>query len=370
MGAHAEARDAARGVGGVEEGRETMQSARDHSIVTVPSSLRRGNDNNACGRLTRNVIRGRAMSTKTLFSLFVAPAKAGSQPSRRGCVSTVAVIWLATLALTSPPASWAQGYNVTLLDFPSAIDTFARGINDRGIVVGGYALPAAPFRGFVYNRVFSDFVVSGSTQDTQAWAINNVGHIVGRFQPDGQDVKGFFYDGTFTTIDFPGATRTEALGINERGQVVGAYSTDATHGFLYSEGTFFAIDVPGSRATFVFDINSSGDLVGVYDDDSRRHGFVYRHGVYEEVSVPGSNETIPTSINEAGEVAGYTTDSGGKTVGFIFSHGAFVFLDLPEANRSTRIFRVNARGQVVGDIDLGIRGFVATPIHGRGAPGS
>src|SRR5439155_10039070 len=46
-------------------------------IVTVPSSLRRGNDNNACGRLTRNVIRGTAMSTKTLFSLFVAPAKAG-----------------------------------------------------------------------------------------------------------------------------------------------------------------------------------------------------------------------------------------------------------------------------------------------------
>src|SRR5437899_11027004 len=103
------------------------------------------------------------MSTKTLFSLIVAPAQVGSQPSRRGCVSKVAVIWLATLALTSPPASWAQSYDVALLDFPSAINTFARGINDRGTVVGGYALLGAPLRGFVYNGgAFSDFVVSGS----------------------------------------------------------------------------------------------------------------------------------------------------------------------------------------------------------------
>jgi probable HAF family extracellular repeat protein len=275
-----------------------------------------------------------------------------------------ALVWSLGIVMASPPAARAQGYDVTFLAFPGAIDTFARGINQQGIVVGGYGLPGAPFRGFIYDDgSFADLVVPGATHDTQAWAINGAGHIVGRFQPDGQDVKGFLYDGTFTTIDFPGAARTEALGINERGQVVGAYSSDATHGFLYSKGTFFAIDVPGSRATIVFDINSKGDFVGVYDDDLRRHGFVYRHGAYEEVSVPGSNETVPTSINGAGEIAGYATDIGGKTVGFILSHGTFVLLDLSEATRSTRIFRLNERGQVVGDIDLGVRGFVATPIH-------
>jgi hypothetical protein len=129
------------------------------------------------------------------------------------------VVQLALLVLY-PLATAAQGYDVTLLEFPGAVDTFARGVNERGVVVGGYALPGAPFRGFVYDRSFADFVVPGATHDTQAWAINNAGHIVGRFQPDGQDVKGFLYDGTFTTLEFPGATRTEALGIVRRAHVV------------------------------------------------------------------------------------------------------------------------------------------------------
>jgi uncharacterized membrane protein len=203
-------------------------------------------------------------------------------------------------------------------------------------------------------------VVPGATHDTQAWAISNAGHIVGRFKPEGQDVKGFLYDGAFTTIDFPGATRTEALGINDRGDVVGSYSTTATHGFLYRKGEFLSLDVPGALATFVFDIASNGDFAGAYDDASERHGFIFRHGAYEEISVPGSTETIATSLTDAGAVAGYATVDD-KTAGFVFSHGEFALLDLPEASRQTRIFRLNGRGQVVGDIDLGSRGFIATP---------
>jgi uncharacterized membrane protein len=45
---------------------------------------------------------------------------------------------------------------------------------------------------------------------------------------------GFLLDkGTFTAIDVPGATRTSALGINARGQIVGFYDVSGTeHGFL------------------------------------------------------------------------------------------------------------------------------------------
>jgi len=42
-------------------------------------------------------------------------------------------------------------------------------------------------------------------------------------------------DPTFTTIDFPGATFTNALGINPRGDIVGQYiSAGVSHGFLLS----------------------------------------------------------------------------------------------------------------------------------------
>ena len=68
---------------------------------------------------------------------------------------------------------------------------------------------------------------------------------------------GFLTDGTtFTTIDVPGATRTDALGINAAGQIVGLFFGDATgvHGFLTSDGvTFTILDVPGATAT-----NASG----------------------------------------------------------------------------------------------------------------
>jgi hypothetical protein len=42
--------------------------------------------------------------------------------------------------------------------------------------------------------------------------------------------------GTFTSIDFPGASFTQAQGINPRGDIVGRYdSAGMTHGFLFSE---------------------------------------------------------------------------------------------------------------------------------------
>jgi probable HAF family extracellular repeat protein len=41
-------------------------------------------------------------------------------------------------------------------------------------------------------------------------------------------------DGIFTTIDVPGATLTQAFGINELGQIVGRFrdAGGASHGFL------------------------------------------------------------------------------------------------------------------------------------------
>src|SRR5206468_5660724 len=45
---------------------------------------------------------------------------------------------------------------------------------------------------------------------------------------------------TFHTIDFPGAIKAQPSSINNRGQIVGAYSQDGVgwHGFLLDNGTF------------------------------------------------------------------------------------------------------------------------------------
>jgi uncharacterized membrane protein len=82
----------------------------------------------------------------------------------------------------------------------------------------------------------------------------------------------------YTRFDFPGALGTNALDINNRGQIAGIYA-DAErkiHAFLREEnGAYTTIDVPGASLTFPFGINNRGHVVGLYMDANQvRHGFL------------------------------------------------------------------------------------------------
>ena len=73
---------------------------------------------------------------------------------------------------------------------------------------------------------------------------------------------------TFNDVDFPGATDTQAIDVNDAGAIVGDYFDAASveHGFVSSGGTFTAIDFPGAKSTAVAGINANGDIVGGYTD--------------------------------------------------------------------------------------------------------
>ena len=70
--------------------------------------------------------------------------------------------------------------------------------------------------------------------------------------------------GTFTSFDFPGASKTQAYGINDSGQIVGGFNFYNPLGFLYAGGVFTGLTFPGSEATAAYDINNSGTIVGYY----------------------------------------------------------------------------------------------------------
>ena len=80
-------------------------------------------------------------------------------------------------------------------------------------------------------------------------------------------VPGFLLErGRYTRFDAPGAVQqTNALGINNRGVIVGKY-TDAAgvqHGFRRdTHGRFTTIDVPGAAATHLNKLNDRGQVVG------------------------------------------------------------------------------------------------------------
>ena len=93
---------------------------------------------------------------------------------------------------------------------------------------------------------------------------------------------------TFSTIDVPGASSTEALGINNAGQIVGFFKDNigsGQHGFLYDRGTFTTIDVPGAAATIPFGINNAGQIVGDFVDNAGLHGFLYDRGTPSRLSM-------------------------------------------------------------------------------------
>jgi probable HAF family extracellular repeat protein len=84
--------------------------------------------------------------------------------------------------------------------------------------------------------------------------------------------------GLLVTLDAPGSTFTQALGLNNQGQVVGDYMDQAglTHGFVWTSAAgFTTIDDPnGVGTTVVNGINDNGVLVGFYGTAPINSGFV------------------------------------------------------------------------------------------------
>jgi probable HAF family extracellular repeat protein len=100
-----------------------------------------------------------------------------------------------------------------------------------------------------------------------ARGINDAGQIVGGYRSSDSLTHGFLLsEGMFSTIDFPRVAFSDAVSINNAGQILGQYADEVFHAYLLSEGVFSTIDFPGSRNTFSARINNVGEIVGSYTD--------------------------------------------------------------------------------------------------------
>jgi uncharacterized membrane protein len=108
---------------------------------------------------------------------------------------------------------------------------------------------------------------------TNATGINASGNIVGFYEASAV-VHGFLLSGgTYTTIDPLGGTSASAQSINDIGQIAGSYRDSAgpnPHGFLFSEGTYTIIDDPlATKGTNAIGVNNNGQIVGEYLNANR-----------------------------------------------------------------------------------------------------
>jgi hypothetical protein len=118
------------------------------------------------------------------------------------------------------------------LDFPGGQGTFASGLNDNGMIVGGSGM-----HGFIY------------------------------------------YKGQWATLDFPNAVMTTLVDISNAGVIIGNAELPnqfTTTGFLYRNGVFKIISVPNVRTTEVTAISSKSGLItgDTRDFNGNPQGFI------------------------------------------------------------------------------------------------
>lgn len=153
------------------------------------------------------------------------------------------------------------------------------GVNDKGLAVGFYNDSKGNSHGYTYSiskHRYGKVKIAGATSVTAA-AVNNWGDIAGFETNSAGNTRAFLQlsNGHVDRFSVPGATMTQAFGVNDGDLVVGAYqlgtgNTATSHGFIWSPGFGFAtVDEPaGIGSTLINGVNDHGRIVGFYTDSA------------------------------------------------------------------------------------------------------
>jgi hypothetical protein len=319
-------------------------------------------------------------------------------------------------------------YSVATIDYPGFRGTTTvNGVSDSERVVGAFTAPATQFGyGFLEFHGQFSLLPSGPCRsahcDTTPLAVNSSGEIAGEFSEDPTHRSVFVIHGPLLLMIPVPSTRNLAIlgGLNERGDVVGFFQTNAgpirtflygglltsvlavpagftdmagrainnsgqitgsvddskgLHGFAVTRGKFSRFDFPGGLNTSPVAINNPGDVVGTYNLASSsptpvQHGFLMVRGGFTRVDFPGGLNTMPSALNDSDVVVGTYENPAIRppfnTSAFVYQRGKFTRLPLPGAVEN--VGGISSSGIIVGTyfdagcpVSCSVHGFTATP---------
>jgi hypothetical protein len=243
------------------------------------------------------------------------------------------------LMLGSLPLAGQNPWKFVTIDVPGATETWVRGVNNTGEVVGYYMLPTytcPPYttndpqvpgcyvKSFkIINGVLTKLNVPGAT-GTAIMAVNDYGDLVGFYTkvtagcPAGK-AHGFLWLHTnvIKTLDFPGtglcgSPVTVPMGIN-RAMTIAGMLWGKGGGFVWKNGVFHVMNVGGSGfggipESGVYGISNSGVLVGTTWAPSGLYPLWWgwlKKGPDEDFFQSTQDDTWATAVNNATDIAGY-----------------------------------------------------------------
>jgi len=164
----------------------------------------------------------------------------------------------------------------------------------------------------------------------------------------------------------PDLAFSEAVAINERGQVIGnsypcrtSFDCASARAFFWQKGRLTRLGTLGGKWTEARDLNDSGQVVGYgTTTGGSDHAFLWRNGVLTDIgTLPGRRESMATDVNERGQVVGvsYNVDRDCGSVyeavcdehAFLWQNGKLTDLGTL-GGKSSEAVAINDRGQVIG----------------------
>ena len=224
------------------------------------------------------------------------------------------------------------------------------------ICVIGFASAASAQNRYQITRIPTPAEVNSA-----ALGINNRGEVVG-YSFQGEDYQAFLYsssDQAMTDVGSLGGKLNAACAINDSGQVTG-YSQDQNGNllaFIFSRNQPIAsLDtLQGASTSEAFGINNSGAVVGDSQSGGQNHRPVlFSNGSVQDLGLGGSNEpdALETAyaINDSGQIVGRHSAGNNAFHAFLYANGNTTeFATLGGANGEA--LGINKKGQVVGDSD-------------------
>jgi len=266
---------------------------------------------------------------------------------------------------------WEKGILTDLGALPGGYNSFANWVSKSGLVAGvsenGVIDPQfgiAQVNAVVWKQ--SEIINLGG-YFSEAFAVNNSGQATGSTVdtaalPTVIFLAFLWQHGQMETIGTLGGPGSFAVLINEKGQVAGTSFINSsassncpfplvTHPFLWGDGKMMDLGTFGGTCGLALGLNNRGQVVGLSNlaGDQTVHPFLWDKGTLSDLGTLGGTFGFAQALNDAGEIAGAATNQGDEALlPFFWKNGVMTNLGTLNGEPCSTAQGMNSRGQVVG----------------------